>query len=110
MKPRTGQSEKERKARSRLHFLLRSKGLLRGSLVTLKTKCGNPNCRCSRGEKHRSRVVEQHRGGKTRMRTVRPEQEEKVEQWIRNFREAQALLDELSEIHWQKLEEEKKKK
>jgi len=109
MKHRTGQSEKERKARARLHFLLRDKGLLRGSLVTLKTKCGNPNCRCARGEKHLSTVVEQHNQGKTRMRTVRGKELKEVEQWIENYREAKQLLEELSEAHWRKLEAKKKK-
>ena len=109
MKHRTRQSEKERKARSRLHFLIRDKGLLRASMITHKTKCGKPNCRCARGEKHRSTVVEQHRRGKTRMRTVSAEQEQKAQQWIENFREVQGLLEELSEIHWQKLYAKKKK-
>ena len=109
MKHRTGQSEKERKARSRLHFLLRDKGLLRGSLVTLKTRCGNPNCRCAKGEKHVATVVEQHNQGKTRMRTVREQEVTEVEQWIENHREAKALIEELSEAHWRKLEARKKK-
>ena len=109
MKHRTGQSERERKARSRLHFLVRDKGLLRASMITLETKCGKPNCRCARGEKHLSTVVEQHRRGKTRMRTVSAKQEQELEQWIQNFREVQGLLEELSEIHWQKLYAKKKK-
>jgi len=109
MKHRTGQSERERKARSRLHFLVRDQGLLRGSLVTQKTGCGKPNCRCSRGEKHLSTVVEQHRRGKTRMRTVRGEEVKEVELWIGNYREAKELLEELSEAHWQKLEAKKRK-
>lgn len=109
MKHRTGQSEKERKARSRLHFLLRDKGLLRASLLTQKTGCGKPNCRCSRGEKHLSTVVEQHNKGKTRMRTVRGKEVKEVGQWIENYREARKLLEELSEAHWQKLEAKKRK-
>ena len=109
MKHRTGQSEKERKARSRLHFLLRDKGLLRASLLTQKTGCGKPNCRCARGEKHLSTVVEQHNKGKTRMRTVRGKEVKEVEQWIENYREAKQLLEELSEAHWQKLEAKKRK-
>ena len=109
MKHRTGQSEKERKARSRLHFLLRDKGLLRASMISHQTKCGKANCRCAQGEKHRSTVVEQHRRGKTRMRTVSAKQEQELEQWIQNFREVQGLLEELSEIHWQKLEKHKRK-
>jgi len=31
--------------------------LLPGSLYTLRRKCGNPNCRCTRGELHESTVL-----------------------------------------------------
>lgn len=31
-----------------------NKALLRGSLITFRRKCGNPNCRCSKGELHES--------------------------------------------------------
>ena len=27
--------------------------LLQGSLAEIRVTCGNPNCRCARGEKHR---------------------------------------------------------
>ncbi len=109
MKHRSGQSDKERKARSKLHLLFRDKGLLRGSLVSLKTRCGNPNCRCARGEKHVSTVVEQHNKGKTRMRTVPSEQLQEVKQWIENYKEAKGLMEVISEAHWRKLEAKKSK-
>lgn len=102
-------SERERRARSRLHFLIRDKGLLRASLLTLETRCGKPNCRCAQGERHQSRVVEQGKQGKTRMRTVPPAMEEEIEQWVGNWREVQQLLEDLSEVHWLKLEARKKK-
>ncbi len=108
MKSRTGQSERERRLRSRMHFLLRELGVLRGSVLTLKTRCGKPGCRCARGEKHRLLVVEQNRKGKTRMRTIPPGSEEELVGWVRNYREFRRRLEELSEVHWRKLEQRKK--
>jgi len=110
MKHRGGWSEAERRIRSRLHALLGEAGFLRGSLLVIKRRCGNPNCRCAQGRRHRSLVIEQHRRGRTRMRTVRAEEREKVEQWVKAFREAKGLLEELSELHWEKLAKLKRKR
>jgi len=102
MKHRGGQSPAERRARSRMRFLLQNRGVLRASLLTLKTRCGKPTCRCAEGKRHKARVVEQSKGGKTRMRTVPPAQEVEIAQWIETFREMEALLEQLSDAHWAK--------
>lgn len=109
MKHRGGWSKEERRIRSRLHTLIGRSGVLRASILTLERRCGNPNCRCARGQLHKSLVIEQHRRGRTRMRTVRPEQKEQVEQWVESWMEVKALMDDLSEIHWEKLEKHKGK-
>ena len=110
MRHRGAQAEKERRIRSRMRFLLKSKGMLRGSLLTLETKCGKSGCRCARGEKHRLVVIEQSRRGKTRMRTVPAGLKREVEEWVRNYQEFRELLEALSELNWEKLEERKREK
>jgi hypothetical protein len=91
-----------------MRFLLQDRGLLRASLVTLKTRCGKPTCRCARGKRHPARVVEQSKGGKTRMRTVAPAQEAAIARWIETFREMEALLERLSDLHWEKFQAKKR--
>jgi hypothetical protein len=54
-------------------------------------------------------VVEQSKQGKTRMRTVPPPLRPEVESWVKNWKEAQELWEELSELHWGKLADQKKK-
>jgi gas vesicle protein len=104
-----GRTPKERRIRSRLHQLVRGQGVLHASLLTLKTKCGKPSCRCAKGEEHEAVVVEQSKQGKTRMRTVPPQLREEISAWVENWKEAQELWEELSELHWDKLADQKKK-
>jgi len=108
MRHRGFRSDKERRIRSRIHYLIRDRGIMRASILTLVTRCGKPTCRCAQGERHMAKVVEQSRKGRTRMRTVRFEDEGEVKQWVRNFREVEGLIEELSEIHWGKLDKQKK--
>jgi hypothetical protein len=45
--------------------------LLRGSLVTLRRRCGKPSCRCADGEQlHEAPALSYSEGGRTRMLTL----------------------------------------
>ena len=47
----------------------RMPGLLRGSLVTLRRRCGKPSCRCAVGEQlHETPALSHSEGGRTRSR------------------------------------------
>lgn len=101
--------KRERELRARLHFLLRHRGMIRASLVDHQTKCGKPHCPCAEGALHRSKVIEAARQGKTAMRTVPPHLQAEIELWVQSWREIQALLEELSEMHWDKFMVKKKR-
>jgi len=94
----------ERRIRSRLISLLRSEGLLRGNLVTLKNTCGKPNCRCQRGEKHESLYLAQSRGGRPYMRYIPRQWHLRVRSWVKRYQEVQQLLESLSERYWRRIE------
>ncbi len=48
--------------------ILQEQGPLRsGSLVTIRRKCGKPNCRCATGEGHSATYLSTKQSGKTRM-------------------------------------------
>lgn len=51
-----------------------NEALLRGSLITFRRKCGNPNCRCAKGELHESPALSVRTQGKSFLVTL-PEEE-----------------------------------
>lgn len=75
--------------------MLKSRGMVKGSVVTLARRCGKPGCKCNRGEKHKSKYLSISEGGKTRMVYLKPGMEIKVEEAAeryRRFRSARARL------------------
>jgi len=104
MKHRAHLSAKERQLRSRLMQLVRSGGLMRGNLVTLRNTCGKPNCRCQRGQKHQSLYLAQSRKGKHHMQCVPRSWHLRIRAWVGRHQEIQKILESLSEQYWQKLE------
>jgi hypothetical protein len=73
MKPSTSRlrqliREIEHSRAAHVQGILQEKGPLRsGSLVTIRRKCGKPNCHCATGEGHRTTYLSTKQGGKTRM-------------------------------------------
>ena len=47
--------------------------LLRGSLITLRRRCGKPNCRCADGAPHETPALSYSVEGRTRTVTLRSE-------------------------------------
>ena len=44
----------ERQWRSKLAQIVAQQGFIRGSLLERQRVCGKPNCRCTRGHKHKA--------------------------------------------------------
>ncbi|MCG2796766.1 MAG: hypothetical protein L6427_13075 [Actinomycetia bacterium] len=89
---------KAEKSRERLLDEINEKSLLlKGSLNQVYRRCGNPNCRCARGERHGPfYLLTWSEGGKTRSKHIPREKASQVEEMIANYRKAKRLLDELS--------------
>lgn len=105
------QSSEQRVASSALLKLLGKRlPLLRGSLVTMKRKCGKESCRCVRGQKHVSLYLAARVGGKRKMIFVPGDLEEKVRLWVRQGRETEKRLDALSEASTEAFLKEKEKR
>jgi len=104
VKHRAHLSAEERKLRSRLIQLVRSEGLVRGNLVTMRNTCGKPNCKCQRGQKHESLYLAQSRKGKHHMQYVPRGWHLRIRAWVGRYQEIQRLVESLSERYWQKLE------
>jgi hypothetical protein len=75
--------------------------VLRGSLMERYLTCGNPDCKCARGERHGpvwylSVTLDQtHRSGCT----ILADQVEQVRQWIANYHRVKENLEKISDIN-----------
>ena len=100
---RAQMSPRERELRSRLAQLINSLGLVRGTLTVREKSCGKPTCHCARGEKHRAPYLTASEEGKLRQLFIPLEMEEKARGWVENYQRIKQLLEELSQLHWDKL-------
>jgi hypothetical protein len=67
--------------------------MLRGTLYTFRRKCGNPNCRCRRGEPHESPALSYSVKGRTRLITLSAGDVPRVEKALERYREASRALE-----------------
>ena len=67
--------------------------ILRGSLYTLRRKCGKPSCRCMSGDQHATPVLSYSLGGSTRLLTLRPQDVPGVKAALKRYQEALGTLN-----------------
>jgi len=96
-------SAAERRFRSRLAQVLSRRGVMRGTLLVRRRKCGKANCRCARGEGHESLFLVISENGRTRQLFVPKEWESRVRRWVADYHHARELLEEVSRIYWDKV-------
>ena len=73
--------------------------VLEGSLAEIGVTCGNPNCRCARGQKHRSHILKRHFRGRTQSLYVPVDMVEEARGWVEEHRRAKRLLKEISKLN-----------
>lgn len=73
--------------------------VLMGSISTINVTCGNPNCKCARGEKHQSNVHTKKVRGKTKSLYVPVDMVEEAREWTRNNRKLKKLIKEISDLN-----------
>ena len=105
MKHRKGVSAADKAARSRLRQLLeQADGLVHGSLIQMARCCGNPRCRCAtQGQKHVSWYLGVTEKRKTRMKHLSKGPEAKIRRWVKQYQQARALLEAMSQEAWKQL-------
>jgi len=101
-----GLTEKSTKAlRQRQKALLKRlpplQAILRGSLVERYKRCGKPGCKCAKGPGHGPKyyLTVSYPKRKPEMDYVPAEFQEKVKEYLENYRKAKGILEELSEIN-----------
>lgn len=96
-------SPEERHLRSQLVQLLSGAGLMRATLNPRQKVCGKPGCRCGRGEKHSALYVVASEDGTPRQLFVARSLEPQARQWVASYQRIRELLEELSQLYWDKL-------
>ena len=105
---RTKLSAVERNFRSRIAQLSSSQWFLRGTLSERSGTCGKTNCRCARGELHKSLYLVQSQAGKPRQICVPKAWQQRVRQAVSDYHLMQELIEEVSELEWKRLQEKKR--
>ena len=85
--------------------------ILRGSLVERYVTCGNPNCKCAKGERHGPvwYLTVTLGPGKTTGGIVAPEKVEQVRGWVQNYQRVKDHLEKISDINRELLRRERAK-
>ncbi len=88
--------------RSRLDAALRNlacgQPMIEGSLSAIRVTCGNPNCRCAKGEKHISHILTRKVNKKTKSVYVPADMVEEVTAWVEEHRRLKKKLKEISAL------------
>lgn len=101
--PRAAMTPSERRLRSKLNQMVAQCGLVRGTLTLRQVKCGNKKCRCARGHPHPSLYLTASVNGKYRQLFIPKSLEGVARRWVKQYREAEGLLDQISSKYWDKL-------
>ena len=101
--PRAAMKSSERHLRSKLNQMISRSGLVRGSLTMRKVKCGNKKCRCTRGEPHMALYLTASIEGKYRQLFIPKSLEKVARSWVKQYRDAEGLLEKISLDYWEKL-------
>jgi hypothetical protein len=67
--------------------------LVRGSLITLRRRCGKPNCRCADGAPHETPALSYSVEGRTRTVTLRPADVPAVQAALERYGAARQRLE-----------------
>jgi len=97
----------ERSFRARIAQLASGQWLLRGTLSDRSSKCGKPNCHCASGQTHPSVYLVQSHAGKLRQICVPKAWQDRVRQAVSDYQQMQRLIEEVSELEWNRLQERK---
>jgi hypothetical protein len=103
MKPRSSLSQKERSSRSKATKLLHDSPFIIGSLVEMANTCGKPNCKCARGDKHKSWCLAVRDQGKRKMLHIPHTLEDEVFQCVNTYRELWKEMETISQANVERI-------
>jgi len=110
---REGTMEKKRISEIRrririLHKKLSTLGpLMRGTVVLLGSTCGNPRCKCARGEKHPQYYFSVNIDRKTKIMYLRKEMRIEAEEYVKNYKLLWDIVEEMTLLNFELLKSKK---
>lgn len=84
---------------AKVRELARTKPFISGSLARVGTHCGNPACRCARGEKHEAFILTKKVRGKSATLYIPKDLVEQVKGWTDEWKRLKRLLAEVSGLN-----------
>ena len=105
---KSSMSKEERTLRSHATKIVSGKGLIHGYLSTRYQKCGKPNCRCTRGEKHEIFVLVFRLEGRTEQIPIPRRLAPTVQRWVDQEKALQDLVGKISALQVEKIRKLKK--
>ncbi len=73
--------------------------IIKGTLVIMHNKCGKPNCKCQRGERHICLALSRYVNGKTKMTYIPKVIEKEIREAVKNYKGMMKCINELSRIN-----------
>ena len=83
---------------------LSDQALIKGSVYELKSKCGKPGCKCTKGQLHRRMVVSASDKGKTRLRVIARGFVSEIQNKVRRYQRLRRARARLVVLHKEMLE------
>ena len=93
-------SAQERRRRSKLAQIVSQRRFIRGTFQERLRVCGNPNCRCAQGHKHRAPYLVVSKEGRPQQLYVPEKTKSMVRQWVGNYRDLRDLAEMIFEFNW----------
>jgi hypothetical protein len=91
-----------------LHQKLSTLGpLMRGTVVLLGSTCGNPRCKCARGEKHPQYYFSVNIDRKTKIMYLRKEMRIEAEEYVKNYKLLWDIVEEMTLLNFELLKSKK---
>jgi len=78
--------------------VLRPGRMIKGSLYQLGRSCGNPNCKCARGQKHLSWYLSLKAEGKTKLTYIGRVVPADIDERVKRYRHHQRMLARIRSI------------
>jgi len=87
-----------------LHKKLSAMGpLMRGTVVLLGSTCGNPRCKCARGEKHPQYYFSVNIEKKTKIMYLRKQMRNEAEEYVKNYKLLWNIVEEMTLLNFELL-------
>ena len=89
----------EMKVLNRLKYLGKCGPMIAASLGKIFRACGNPNCRCAKGEKHVGWKLTWKENNITKSLYVPVDLVEEVQNWVGEYKKIQEIIKEITEFN-----------